>query len=145
MAEVSGNVIPPVCRILDYGKYRYEQTKKEHDVRKGHKTSTLRDVHIRPKISQHDLELKIRMIKRFLDEGDKVKVSVIFRGREITHPDIGWSILQQIMQELKTAANAEKPAVMDGKSMSVVLVRISERGERSTQPKLAKESTDAKT
>ena len=145
VAEMSGNAVPPVCRILDYGKYRYEQTKKEHDVRKLHKVGGIRDVHLRPKIGQNDLDLKIRMIKKFLDEGDKVKVSVIFRGREITHPDIGWGLIQKVMQDLKTVANAEKPAVMDGRSMTVVLVRTGERSERSTEPKLAKESANAKT
>jgi len=145
VAEVSGNVVPPVCRILDYGKYRYEQTKKEHEAKKAHKTGSIRDVHLRPKIGQHDLELKIKMIKRFLDEGDKVKVSVIFRGREITHPEIGWGLIQQVMQDLKTVANAEKPAVMEGRNMNVVLVRAGERSEHTVEPKLAKESVNAKT
>ena len=145
VAEVSGNVVPPVCRILDYGRYRYEQTKKEHETRKAHKVGTVRDVHLRPKIGKNDLDLKIRMVKRFLDEGDKVKVSVIFRGREITHPEIGWRLMQQVMQELKTIANAEKPAAMEGRNMNVVLVRTGELSERNTEPKLVKESTDAKT
>ena len=140
LVEVGGTATPPVCRILDYGKYKYEQAKKEREARKSHRTGLVREVRLRPKIGEHDLNFKIRMVKKFLAEGDRVKVSVIFRGREITHPDIGWELLQKVLEALKTDAKVGRAAVMEGKSMNVILVCAA---KQTAEPEIAKESANA--
>jgi translation initiation factor IF-3 len=89
LVEVAPTAVPPVCRLLDYGKYKYEQAKKEQEARKNQKVSLLREVRLRPKIGDHDFEAKARIAKKLLANGDKVKVTIMFRGREITHPELG--------------------------------------------------------
>jgi len=121
LVEVAPTAVPPVCRLLDYGKYRYEQAKKEREARKNQKISLLREVRIRPKIGDHDFESKARLAKKLLDDGDKVKVSVLFRGREITHPEIGWRLLQRMAESLKGVASIERQPVMEGKRMHIIL------------------------
>ena len=91
LVEVAPNAVPPVCRILDYGKLRYLYSKKEREAKKGQKTSELREVRLRPRIGTHDLSSKVRKVKELIDDGSKVKVAVVFRGREVTHPGIGLS------------------------------------------------------
>ena len=142
LVEVGGTATPPVCRVLDYGKYKYEQAKREREARKAQKTGVIREVRLRIKIGQHDLDFKIRMIRKFLDEGDRVKISVIFRGREITHPDIGWKLLQKVLEALKTDAKVDRAAVMEGRNMNVILSRGT---QRIAEMKTTKESTSAKT
>ncbi len=121
LVEVAANTVPPVCRLLDYGKYKYEQAKKERQARKSQKVSLLREVRLRPRIDNHDFEAKTRLVGKLLDGGDKVKVSVMFRGREITHPDIGWRLLQRMTESLKEAASLERQPSMDGKRMIMIL------------------------
>jgi len=121
LVEVAPTAVPPVCRLLDYGKYRYQQGKKEREARRSQKVSLLREVRIRPKIGDHDFEAKVRLAKKLLDDGDKVKVSVLFRGREITHPEIGWRLLQRMAESLKEVASIERQPVMEGKRMNVIL------------------------
>ena len=104
MVEVAPTAAPPVCRLLDYGKFKYEQAKKEREARRSQKTSLLRQVRLRPKIDNHDFEAKARTVKKLLLSGDKVKVTVMFRGREITHPEIGWRLLQRMSESLKEVA-----------------------------------------
>lgn len=142
LVEVGGNTNPPVCRILDYGKYKYEQAKRERETRKSHKTGLVREVRLRIKIGEHDLKFKIRMIRKFLDEGDRVKVSVIFRGREVTHPDIGWKLLQKVLDALKDVAKVDRAAVMEGRNMNVILSRST---KRSVETEVLKEPTNAET
>ncbi len=124
LVEVAPTAVPPVCRLLEYGKFKYEQTKKEREARKRQKVITLKEMRLRPKISQHDLEFKTRLIEDFLKEGDKVKVTVIFRGREITHADIGRSILQKVAAGLKDAGLVERAPLMEGKNLSLILSPI---------------------
>jgi len=95
LVEVAATAVPPVCRLLDYGKYKYEQAKKEREARRSQRVSLLKEVRLRPKIGDHDFEAKARLAKKLLEGGDKVKVSVLFRGREITHPDIGFEVAKQ--------------------------------------------------
>jgi translation initiation factor IF-3 len=121
LVEVAPTAVPPVCRLLEYGKFKYEQTKKEREARKRQKVITLKEMRLRPKIDDHDLEVKTRMIEEFLRAGDKVKVTVIFRGREITHADIGRSILQKVAATLKEAALVERAPLMEGKNLSLIL------------------------
>jgi translation initiation factor IF-3 len=121
LVEVAPTAEPPVCRIIDYGKFRYEQTKKEKVARRSQKVSELREIRLRPKIGDHDLEFKVRAIKNFLVEGDKVRVTVMFRGREISHADLGWKLLQKVIQTLEGVAVLERPALMEGRRMFIIL------------------------
>jgi len=121
LVEVAPTAAPPVCRLLDYGKYRYQQAKKEREARRSQKVSLLREVRIRPKIGNHDFEAKARLAKKLLDDGDKVKVSVLFRGREITHPEIGWRLLQRMAESLKEVASVERQPVMEERRMNLIL------------------------
>jgi translation initiation factor IF-3 len=119
LVEVAPTAVPPVCRILDYGRYKFEQTKKERESRKTRKSSLLREVRLRPRIGNHDLESKTRLIERLLAEGDKVKVTVFFRGREITRPELGKRVLQQVLTNLKDKAVVDQPLVVEEKSLSL--------------------------
>lgn len=129
LVEVNPTGVPPVCRLLDYGKYKYEQAKKEREARKGTKSAELREIRFRPKINEHDVEVKSRRIREFLEGGDKVKISVMFRGREITHPEIGRGLLEKIAAAFKDVASIEGSGVMEGRSMTVVLSPLKQSRE----------------
>jgi len=121
LVEVAATAVPPVCRLLDYGKYKYEQTKKEREARRSQKISTLREVRMRPAIESHDYEAKVKIAKKLLANGDKVKVTVMFRGRQITHPDIGWRLLQRVSESLKEVASVERQPLLEGRRMHIIL------------------------
>ena len=121
LVEVAATAVPPVCRLLDFGKFKYQQTKKEREARKSRKASMLREVRLRPKIGDHDFEAKARLGRKLLEEGDKVKVTVMFRGREITHPEFGWKLLQRMAESLKGVASIDRQPLMEGRRMSVIL------------------------
>ena len=121
LVEVDAHGEPPVCRILDYGKWKYEQAKKERDARKHQRGTMIHEVRMRPRTGQHDIDLKVRTAERLLAEGDKVKLSVMFRGREMTHPEIGLEVLQRALGQLKEVAGVEKPPGMEGRFLSVIL------------------------
>ncbi len=125
LVEVAATAVPPVCRLLDYGKYKYEQAKKEREAKRGQKASLLKEVRLRPKIGDHDFEAKARSAKKLLEEGNKVKVSVFFRGREITHPDLGLRLQQRMIETLKEVSSPEKQPLMEGKRMIVILAPLS--------------------
>lgn len=125
LVEVAPKAEPPVCRLMDYGKYKYEQAKKEREIKKGQRISLLRQVRLRPKIGSHDLEAKRRSVKKLLNDGDKVMVSVFFRGREITHPELGWKLLQDIAESLKDIATLDRQPTLDGKRMTMILAPVS--------------------
>jgi translation initiation factor IF-3 len=120
LVEVAPTAVPPVCRILNYGKFRYEQTKKEREARRTHKASELRQIRLRPKIDEHDLEAKIRSTKKLLGEGDKVKVSVLFRGREVTHPEIAFKLLAKVATAMEGIAIVERRQSMEGRMMTMI-------------------------
>jgi translation initiation factor IF-3 len=124
LVEVAPTAVPPVCRLLDYGKYRYEQAKKEREQRKSQKVSLLREVRLRPKIGSHDFESKVRMVKKLLGEGDRVKVAVRFRGREITHPDIGWRLIQRMTEQLAGLAAIARQPLIEERNMNVILLPL---------------------
>lgn len=115
------NGSPPVCRILDYGKWKYQQSKKQRDARKHQRGTMVHEVRMRPRIGQHDMDLKIRIVERLLAGGDKVKLSIMFRGREMVHPEIGHEVLQRALERLKDVATVEKPPSMEGRFLSVIL------------------------
>ncbi len=124
LVEVAATAVPPVCRLLDYGKYKYEQAKKEREARKSQKVVLVREVRLRPKISDHDFESKARLTRKLLDGGDKVRVVVLFRGREISHPELGLRLLQRMAESLKGVASVEGQPFMDGRRMNVVLAPV---------------------
>jgi len=119
LVEVAPNAIPPVCRLMDYGKFRYEQSRKERDSRKTQHVIRLKEVRIEPKIGDHDLETKGRQAAKFLDGGDKVKLSVLFRGRSITHPELGRDLLDQLQEQLREHGTIEQTPRMEGRTMTM--------------------------
>ena len=121
LVEASPKAVPPVCRIMDYGKFKYEQSKKERESRKHQHHVVLREVRFKPKIDVHDVDFKARIAEKLLLEGDKVKVSVMFRGRELTHPQIGRDLLDRVYDKLKEVAVVERPPTMEGRFMSMIL------------------------
>lgn len=121
LVEVDPNGSPPVCRVLDYGKWKYQQAKKERDARKHQRGTMIHEVRMRPRIGQHDMDLKVRIAERLLAEGDKVKLSVMFRGREMSHPEIGQEVLGRALARLEQAAGVEKPPSMEGRFLTVIL------------------------
>ena len=121
LVEVAATAVPPVCRLLDYGKYKYEQAKKERELRRKQKASLLKEVRLRPKIGDHDFEAKARLVRKLLDSGDKVKVTVMFRGREITHLGFGRKLLQRMTELQKGVASIDRQSVMEGRRMNIVL------------------------
>jgi translation initiation factor IF-3 len=121
LMEVAPNAVPPVCRIVDYGKFRYEQTKKDREARKNQKQAELKEVRLKPKTDEHDLEVKAKQARKFLLAGDKVKFTVRFRGREIFHPDIGREMLEQMAEDLRDVATVEQRPLMEGRALSLLL------------------------
>jgi translation initiation factor IF-3 len=134
LVEVAPNASPPVCRLLDYGKYRYEQTKKERDARKTQKVITVKEIRLEPKIAEHDLKVKAKQARTFLEDGDKVKITVRFRGREMTHTEIGHSLLEQIMEILKDISTVDQPPRMEGKALTAILAKGTQKPERTARP-----------
>jgi len=121
LVEVAPNERPPVCRIMDYGKFKYEQTKKRKDAQKTHQVQ-VKEIRLRPKTGDHDIEFKVKRARNFLDQKDKVKINVIFRGRENAHHNRGREMLEEIIEELGDAAKVEKPPGMEsGRTMSMIL------------------------
>lgn len=121
LVEVAPNAVPPVCRIMDYGKFRYEQSRKERESRRNQHVIELKEVRIRPKIDDHDLETKGRQAAKFLDAGDKVKMTVLFRGREMAHPDIGKALLDQLADMLRPHGTIEQTPRLEGRTMTMML------------------------
>ena len=121
LVEVSPNANPPVCKILDYGKYRFEQEKKLRESKKNQKVLKLKEIRMQPKIGPGDLDTKAKHVQEFLDEGDKVKVTIRFRGRELAHTELGYDVLNEVLKRLTSAYVVEKAPTMDGKTMSMTI------------------------
>ena len=134
LVEVAPTAVPPVCRILDYGKYKYAQAKKEQEARKSQKVSLLRQVRMRPKIGDHDFEAKARTVRKLLSDGDKVKVTILFRGREITHPELGWKLLQRMSAAMSEAATVERQPAMEGRQLHIILAPVSVQKAKAVEP-----------
>jgi translation initiation factor IF-3 len=121
LVEVAPESKPPVCRIMDYGKYRYEQSKKAKDAKKKQTMIQIKEVKMRPKTDEHDLEFKTRHIEKFLKEGNKAKVTMIFRGREVVHTNLGRKLLDKLAEDLKDTAIVEQLPRLEGKNMVMIL------------------------
>ncbi len=131
LVEVAANAQPPVCRLMDYGKYRYEQSRKERETRKNQHVTKVKEVRVEPKIGGHDLETKGRQAERFLKAGDKVKLSVLFRGRSITHPELGRDLLQKLSEQLSEVGAVEQGARMEGRTMTMYMAPARAKSESS--------------
>lgn len=121
LVEVSPNTKPPVCKILDYGKYKYQQQKKKAEAKKKQKVVEIKEIKMRPNIDQHDYEVKSRAIKRFFEEGDKVKVTLRFRGREMAHQNRGMELLNRVREDFDELAKVEQTPMLEGRQMMMVL------------------------
>ena len=121
LMEVSPNADPPVCKILDYGRFRYEAQKKKNEARKKQKIIEVKEIKMRPNIDTHDYEVKMRAIHRFIGEGDKVKVTMRFRGREMVHQDLGKQVLDRVREEMEETAKVEQFPKLEGRQMTMVM------------------------
>jgi translation initiation factor IF-3 len=121
LVEVSPDAEPPVCKILDFGKYKYQEQKKAAEARKNQKIVEIKEIKMRPSIDDHDYDVKIRSIKRFFEDGDKVKVTLRFRGREMAHQELGYQLLQRVKAELQELSKVEAEPRLEGRQMVMVL------------------------
>ena len=121
LLELSPNANPPVCKILDHGKFKYEEQKKKNEARKKQKTIDVKEIKLRPNIDAHDYDVKMRAMNKFLGEGDKVKVTMRFRGREMAHQDLGLKVLHRVRDDLEELTKIEQFPKMEGRQMVMVL------------------------
>jgi translation initiation factor IF-3 len=121
LVEISPNASPPVCKILDFGKFKYELQKKESEARKKQKVIEVKEIKLRPGIDEHDYQVKMRSVHRFLEEGDKVKVTMRFRGREMVHQELGMKVLDRVRAELESLAKVEQMPRLEGRQMIMVM------------------------
>ena len=142
LVEVAPNSTPPVCRILDYGKLRYVYSKKEREAKKGQKSQALREVRFRPNIGEHDFSAKVRKVKELINDGSKVKVAVLFRGREVSHSEIGVSLLKRVVDRIQDEARLDKAPGMEGRAMSIVLSPSSKKTDRKATEETSAQAQD---
>jgi len=121
LVEVSPNADPPVCKILDFGKFKYEDQKKKNAARKKQKVIEVKEIKLRPNIDDHDYDVKMRSMRKFLEEGDKVKVTLRFRGRELAHQDLGMKVLEKVRDDLEDLGKVEQIPKMEGRQMVMVI------------------------
>jgi len=143
LVEVAPNSQPPVCRLLDYGRFLYMQTKKEKEAKKSQKINLVRQIRMRTRISSNDMLAKQKLVRKFLQQGIKVKVSVLFRGREITHPDIGINILKRMAEAVEDQAKLEQVPNMEGRMLSIVLAPIPAAAKKQETKKETEEQVNA--
>ena len=121
LVKISPNAVPPVCKLMDYGKYRFEQSKREREMRKNQKVIVIKEVQLSATIEEHDIDVKFRAAEKFLKDGNKVKVSIRFRGRQIAHSEIGLEVMNDFAQRCKDVAVVERKPVTEGRNMTMVL------------------------
>ena len=134
LVEVSPTADPPVCKILDYGKFKYESQKKKNEARKKQKIIEVKEIKMRPGIDDHDYDVKMRAMHRFLEEGDKVKVTMRFRGREMVHQELGLKVLERVRGQLDEVAKVEQMPRLEGRQMTMVIAPNSPAGSRALAP-----------
>jgi translation initiation factor IF-3 len=140
LVEVAPKAKPPVCRIMDFGKYRYEQQKREKEAKKKQKTISIKEVKLRPNIEQHDFDVKVKNAVRFVQEGNKVKVTIMFRGRELSHPELGREILDRVAATLGDTVSVERNAKLEGKNMTMILAP---KAQKAKKPQVQAPAEDA--
>ncbi len=131
LVEVAPNAKPPVCRLMDYGKYLYEKAKKEKEARRSQKQIEIKEVRIRPKIGEHDFNVALRKVRSFLEQGAKVKIRIRFRGREITHPEVAKNLLVRISNEVKDIAAIEQRPRQEGASLLMILAPVAHKKKKA--------------
>jgi translation initiation factor IF-3 len=124
LVEVAPEARPPVCKIMDYGKFKYQQKKREHDAKKKSQARELKEIRVRPKIDKHDVEYKLTKAREFLIAGHKVQFNMLFRGRELAHQDVGRAVMDGIVKQLADVSKVERPARMEGRRMTVLLTHL---------------------
>jgi translation initiation factor IF-3 len=139
LVEIAPGADPPVCKIMDYGKFKYQQAKRERDSRRGSKQTELREVRMKVKIDTHDREFKTRTARKLLLEGDKVKISVMFRAREITHPEVARELLDKFVEALKDVADLERAPALEGRFMTMIMDPTKKMRSTSQTKERAKE------
>lgn len=144
IVEVAPTSVPPVCRLLDYGKFKYEQQKKEQQAKKAQKVTLLREIRLRPKIGTHDFDFKARTARKLLLDGAKVKITLMFRGREITHPDLGLKVLRRMAETLNDVSVLERQPIVEGRRMDIILAPVSSKPKPKQETK-AESKTEGKT
>lgn len=130
LVEVAPLARPPVCRLMDYGKYKYEQSKREREARKKQKVVDIKEIKMRPAIEDHDFEVRVKAAERFLKDGDKIKATIMFRGREIVHADLGKAVLDRLYERVKDLCVVERPAKVEGRNMIMVLAPKNQPADR---------------
>jgi translation initiation factor IF-3 len=133
LVEVNPMAKPPVCKIMDYGKFKYEEKKRASEAKKKQVVVHLKEVKLRPKTEEHDYEFKVRNVKRFLEEGNKARVTIMFRGREITHKELGQAILDDVVSDVKDIAVVEQPARMEGRQLYMILAPNAKVAQRARE------------
>ena len=131
LVEISPTATPPVCKIMDFGKYQYQEQKRTREAKRHQKVILVKEIKFRPKVDEHDYQFKKKHIERFLEDGDKVKATIFFRGREMAHPEIGRRILERLVQELEEVALAESMPRMEGNQMHTILSRRPQTGGKA--------------
>lgn len=145
LVEIAPNAQPPVCKIIDYGKFRYDQTKKEKESKKAQHQVRVKEVKLKPNIDEHDLQTKLKQARQFLEKGNKVKITCMFRGREMAHPELGEKIVKDFCKGLEDVALVEAPPKLLGKNLiGVVAPAPAKASTKSKPPALKKEKIDAK-
>ena len=134
LVEVAPKAKPPVCRIMDFGKYRYEQQKREKEAKKKQKVVSIKEVKLRPNIEQHDFDVKLKNALRFVEEGNKVKVTIMFRGRELSHPELGKEVLSRVAEKLGGLVSIERNAKLEGKNMTMI---VAPKVQKASKPKMS--------
>jgi translation initiation factor IF-3 len=130
LVEVAPQAQPPVCRLMDYGRYKFEALKRDKESRREHNVITIKEMKLRPKISEHDFQTKFGSVRNFLREGDKVKLTIMFRGREVVHQEYGRKLLDRIADELREIATIERNALVEGRNMTMILSPVQRKAPR---------------
>jgi translation initiation factor IF-3 len=142
LVEVAPDARPPVCRLMDYGKYKYDQSVREREARKKSTRTVIKEVKFRPKTDDHDYGWKARRVEEFLSDGDKVKVTMMFRGREVTHPELGERILHRLAEDVQEIAIVEVPPKLEGRNMTMQLAPAKRRSKQAPSEPAAPSDTD---
>ncbi len=123
LVEIVPNAKPPVCKIIDYGKYKYEQSKKEKKIKKKQNIIHVKEIRLSPKIEEHDFNFKLKHARKFIEQGDKVKISIFFKGRQITHKEMGTELMNKVNEELEDIAKMESEPQFEGRNMTAVFIK----------------------
>ncbi len=130
LVEVAPQAQPPVCRIMDYGKFKFESLKKDKDARRKHNVIKVKEMKLRPKIGEHDFKTKYQSVKSFLEQGDKVKLTIMFRGREMVHQDVGKNLLDRMARDLKGVSTVERTPLLEGRNLVMILAPVGAPAEK---------------